>query len=67
MGFVQQACDGLWDVLDAEEAVQIVCDSLALYEDDPRAASDRLVEYALRLGSTPAARSIFKFRRTPRF
>jgi len=45
--FVILASDGLWDVLNAEEAVRLARSELAAYED-AQLAAEKLVEVALR-------------------
>ncbi len=49
--FVIVACDGVWDVLSHQEACLLVLGSLAT-SNNVQAASEALVEEALRCGST---------------
>jgi len=49
--FIILACDGLWDVMTHQEAVDLVIKSL-LETDDPQTASEILVDTAYNKGST---------------
>jgi serine/threonine protein phosphatase PrpC len=49
--FLIMACDGLWDVLSPDEAVKLTVDQLKV-DASPKAAAQRLVKMALKLGSS---------------
>jgi serine/threonine protein phosphatase PrpC len=45
-----KACDGLWDVMESQEAVDFIKLSMDTYHDPKKAATD-LVDEAIKLGS----------------
>jgi serine/threonine protein phosphatase PrpC len=50
--FLILACDGLWDVMDIEDAIKITSGLLFDKGGDAKAAATRLVELAIQLGSS---------------
>ena len=50
--FLLLACDGLWDVMDADDAVRIVRDLLYHKKFTAKKAAARLAELAIHLGSS---------------
>lgn len=50
--FMLLACDGIWDVLTAEEAVRFVSQQLEDENNTAQEAAENLVQFALKLGST---------------
>eukprot|EP00536_Pseudo-nitzschia_multiseries_P000295 jgi/Psemu1/178255/e_gw1.4.331.1 len=52
MEFLLLACDGLWDVMDADDAVRIVRDLLYRKKVTAKKAAARLAELAVHLGSS---------------
>lgn len=50
--FLLLACDGLWDVLDVDEAIRVVRDLLFRKKFTAKKAASRLAELAIRLGSS---------------
>jgi len=50
--FLILACDGVWDVLEPQQAVDVVTDALREHEADPQKACEVLVQTAFDRGST---------------
>ena len=60
--FLILACDGLWDVMSDQEAVDLVRPV-----GDPKSAADKLIRQALRLGSTDNITCIVVILHDPKF
>jgi len=50
--FLLLACDGLWDVMDADDAIRVVRDLLFHKRFNAKKAAARLAELAIHLGSS---------------
>ena len=50
--FLLLACDGLWDVMDADDAIRVVRDLLFHKKVTAKKAAARLAELAIHLGSS---------------